>query len=71
MPLGENIRTDMVYKDFPIVVYGKTMCAEFFELQMHDVYVILGMDWLHSYYACLDCRSRVVRFRFPNGEELV
>ena len=38
---------------------------------MHDFDIILGMDWLHIYYACLDRRSRVVRFHFPNEEELV
>ena len=38
---------------------------------MHDFDVILGMDWLHSCYAFLDCRSGVVRFCFPNEEELV
>ena len=38
---------------------------------MHDFDVILGMDWLHSCYACLDCRIRVVRFCFPNEKELV
>ena len=25
-PLGENVIIDKVYKDFPIVVCGKTMC---------------------------------------------
>ncbi|XP_069150528.1 uncharacterized protein [Solanum lycopersicum] len=70
-PLGENVRTDRVYKNCPIVVSGKAMCANLIELPMRDFDIILGMDWLHSYYACLDCRSRVVRFRFPNGEELV
>ena len=38
---------------------------------MHDFDVILGMDWIHSFYACMDCRSRVVRFHFANQEELV
>ncbi|XP_069150509.1 uncharacterized protein [Solanum lycopersicum] len=70
-PLGENVRTDRVYKNCPIVVSGKAMCANLIELPMRDFDIILGMDWLHSYYACLDCRSRMVRFRFPNGEELV
>ncbi|KAH0646255.1 hypothetical protein KY284_034139 [Solanum tuberosum] len=27
---------------------------------------ILGMDWLHSCYASIDCRTRVVKFQFPN-----
>ena len=70
-PLGENVRTDRVYKDFPIVVCGKTMCAYLVELPMHDLDVILGMEWLHSFCDCMDCHSRVVRFRFPNEEDLV
>ena len=41
------------------------------ELPKHDFGVILSMDLLHSYYACMDCRSRVVRFHFPNEEDLV
>ena len=38
---------------------------------MHDFEVILGMDRLHSYYACMYCGSRVVIFCFPNDEEMV
>ena len=68
-PLGENLRTGRVYKDFPIVVCGKTMCVDLVDLPMHDFDVILGMDWFHSCYACMDCRS--VIFYFPNKEELV
>ncbi|XP_070034787.1 uncharacterized protein [Nicotiana tomentosiformis] len=26
----------------------------------------MGIDWLHSCYAKLDCRTRTVRFEFPN-----
>ena len=70
-PLGENVRTDRVYKDCPIVVSGKTMCADLVELPMHDFDVILCMDWIQNCYACLDCCSRVVIFRFPNEGELV
>ena len=70
-PLEESVRTDRVYKDCPIVVSGKTMCANLIKLPMHDFDIILSMDWLQSCYACLDCRSRVVKFHFPNEEELV
>ena len=38
---------------------------------MHDFDVIIGMDWLQRCYTCMDCRSRVVRFHFPNEEDLV
>ena len=33
---------------------------------MHDFDFILCMDWLHSFYTCMDWHSRVVRFRFSN-----
>ena len=33
---------------------------------MVNFYVILRMDWLHSCYASVDCRARIVRFQFPN-----
>ena len=32
---------------------------------MVDFDVILGMDWLYSSYASIDCRTRVVKFQFP------
>ena len=38
---------------------------------MHDSDVILGIDKLHSCYDYMDCRSIVVRFCFPNEEEIV
>ena len=70
-PLGENVRTDRVYKDCPILVCGKTMCANLVELPMHDFNVILFMDRLHRCYAYMDCRIRAVRFYLPNEEDLV
>ena len=47
------------------------MCANLIKLPMHNFDIVLGMDWLHSCYDCFDCHSRVVRFRFPDEEELV
>ena len=70
-PLREKVRTYRVYTDCQIVVCSKTMCADLVELPMHDFDVILGNDLFHSFYAFRDCRSRVVRFRFPNEEEQV
>ena len=61
--LGENVRTYRVYMDCLIVECGKTRCVDLVELPMHDFDIILCMEWLHSCYACMDCHSRVVRFR--------
>ena len=70
-PLGESVRTDRTYKDFPRVLCGRTVYANSVELPMHDFYFILGVDCFHRFYAFLDCRGRVVRFFFPNEEDLV
>ena len=69
--LGDNVITHRVYKDFPIVVCSKPMCADLVELPMNDFDVILGMDWLHSCYSCMVFCICVVRFFFPNELQLV
>ena len=33
---------------------------------MLDFDFIFGIDWLHSYSASIDCRTRVVKFQFPD-----
>ena len=33
---------------------------------MADFDVILGMDWLHDCFASIHCRTRIVKFNFPN-----
>ena len=38
-------------------------------LDVIDCEVILGMNWLAQYYACLDCREKVVIFKIPNNDE--
>ena len=40
--------------------------VELVELHMLDFNVILGMDWLHDFFASIDGRTRVVKFNFPN-----
>ena len=42
------------------------MIADLIELDMVDFDIILVMNWLHSCYASIDCRTRVVKFQFPN-----
>ena len=40
------------------------------ELEMVDFDVILGMDWLQSCDALVDCRTRIVSFQFPDKQIL-
>ena len=45
------------------------MVAELILLDVMDVDVTLGMDWLSQQYATLDCRDEEVIFRMPGEEE--
>ncbi|KAH0694961.1 hypothetical protein KY285_022058 [Solanum tuberosum] len=65
-PIGESILAEIVYRDCPVSISHKNTKADLVELDMVDFDVILGMDWLHACYASLDCRTRTVKFQFPN-----
>ena len=48
------------------MVSQKFTSVDLAELEMTDFDIILDMDWLHSCYALVDYRSRVVHFQFLN-----
>ena len=54
-PVGESIIAKQVYKKCPITVLHRVMFADLIELDMVDFDIILGIDWLHPWYASLDC----------------
>ena len=65
-PIGVSIVARKVYRNCPVCILNKLLPCDLVELNMVDFDVILGMDWLHAYYASIDCRTRKVKFRFPN-----
>ncbi|XP_070036664.1 uncharacterized protein [Nicotiana tomentosiformis] len=65
-PVGESILVVRVYRDCVVTLRGRDSMANLIELRMVDFDVIIGMDWLYSCFAKLDCRTRTVRFEFPN-----
>ncbi|KAF3671894.1 hypothetical protein FXO37_07780 [Capsicum annuum] len=56
-----SLQTQQDQENSPYVV-----TADLVELEMTDFDVILGMDWLHSCYAIVNCRNRIVQFQFSN-----
>ena len=40
--------------------------VELVKIDMLDFDVILGMDWLHDFFASIDYSRRMVKFNFPN-----
>ncbi|XP_070050751.1 uncharacterized protein [Nicotiana tomentosiformis] len=65
-PVGESILAMRVCRDCAVMLRGRNTMADLIELGMVDFNMIMGMDWLYSSFANLDCRTRTVRFEFPN-----
>ena len=64
--MGELVVAKRIYQNFPISLPNKVSYVDLVEFNMFDFDIILGMDWLHACFTCIDCRTRVVRFNFPN-----
>ncbi|XP_075088180.1 uncharacterized protein LOC142170227 [Nicotiana tabacum] len=65
-PIGDSIIAIQVYRNCVVMVCGRATTTDLIELEMIDFDVIMGMDWLYSCFAKLDCRTRVKRLEFPN-----
>ncbi|XP_070014866.1 uncharacterized protein [Nicotiana sylvestris] len=68
--VGESVKVTRVYRGCIVSVQGRNTKADLIELEMVDYDVIMGMYWLYSCYAILDCHGKIVRFQFPNKEVL-
>ncbi|XP_004229093.2 uncharacterized protein [Solanum lycopersicum] len=58
----ESILAEIVYPDCPIFINQKNTITDLVKFEIVDFDVILDIDWLHSCYASIDCRTRVVTF---------
>ncbi|KAH0685720.1 hypothetical protein KY290_017248 [Solanum tuberosum] len=65
-PVGDSIVAKRVYRGCPVALPNRVTLVDLVELDMLDFDVILGMDWLHACFASIDCRTRIVKFQFPN-----
>ncbi|KAH0712114.1 hypothetical protein KY289_008073 [Solanum tuberosum] len=65
-PIGDSMVAKRAYRICLVSLSHRVTLVDLVELHMLDFDVILGMDWLHSCHASIDCRTRVVRCQFPN-----
>ncbi|XP_070023200.1 uncharacterized protein [Nicotiana sylvestris] len=65
-PVGESITAARVYRGCVVTVRGRNTMTDLIKFGMVDFDVIMGMDWLYSCFAKLDCRTRTMRLEFPN-----
>ncbi|XP_049357897.1 uncharacterized protein LOC125822529 [Solanum verrucosum] len=64
-PIGESIIVRRVYRKCIVIVCGRNTLDDLIELEMVDFDVIMGMDWLASCYATVECRTKMVHFHLP------
>jgi hypothetical protein len=67
-PVGKTVVCTSVVRRCPVTIKGHVMPANLVIFEMSGFDVILGMDWLSMYHACVDCFHKEVVFR-PSGEE--
>ncbi|WMV55096.1 hypothetical protein MTR67_048481 [Solanum verrucosum] len=64
-PVGESLLVKRVYHSSQICAQGKGTLVDLFVLDMVDFDLIIGMDWLASCHAIVDCHSKIVHFNIP------
>ncbi|XP_070025706.1 uncharacterized protein [Nicotiana sylvestris] len=69
-PVGDSMIAKQIYRGCIIVVHGRPTVADLIKLDMVEFDVIMGMDWLASCHANVDCRLKIVQFQFP-GEPIL
>ena len=61
--MGNSRVAKSVYWKFPLMLPTLT---DLIGLDIFDFDIIFCMDCLHAWFASIDCRNRVVKFKFPN-----
>ncbi|XP_073046071.1 uncharacterized protein [Primulina eburnea] len=71
LPSGDVICPTSVIKACPIQVNERILFADLIMIPMIEFDVILGMDWLSSYRAVIDCVEKTVRYSTEEGDNRV
>ncbi|XP_070039515.1 uncharacterized protein [Nicotiana tomentosiformis] len=63
--VGDSVVARRIFRGCTVVIGDHSTKTYLIELEMVDFDVILGMDWLSSCYANVDCRVKMAQFNFP------
>ena len=61
----DSIVLRRVYRKYRVSLSHRYTLVDLVEHDMLDFDVILWMDWLHPYYAYIDCKTRVSQVLVP------
>ena len=62
--MGDSVMTSRMLENCPVMIGYRDMLVDLVFLDLQDFDVILGMDWLASYHAFVDCFGKGVIFAF-------
>ena len=57
LPNDPLVKCSISYKLIPITIDGTTFPGDLIQFDMSDFDIILGMNWLHTYRAKIDCET--------------
>ncbi|KAL2497723.1 DNA/RNA polymerase superfamily protein [Abeliophyllum distichum] len=70
-PVGDSLLANSVYKNCVVKVNDQELKANLIHLDIYDFDVILGMDFLATNRASVDCFRKEVVFRKPGEPEII
>ena len=70
LPAGDPVFSDRVVRDSKVLIEVHDFPADLIALDIRDFDVVLGMDWLSSHRATLDCYKKEVKFHRPGKLEV-
>lgn len=70
-PLGSSVELKWVCRNCKINLGVSDMPAELIVLAMRRFDIILGMDWLTTFHATLDCHKKTITFSPPKQQSVV
>ncbi|XP_042489109.1 uncharacterized protein LOC122069214 [Macadamia integrifolia] len=69
-PIGFIVDLEDVYEPCVIQICGRDMIAHLIWIDIKDLDVILRMDWLSAYRACVLCAEKKILFRPRDGDDI-
>ncbi|XP_058211686.1 uncharacterized protein LOC131323861 [Rhododendron vialii] len=66
-PIGGRLPLDCICRDRELIIQDRCFTFDFIVLNMSGFDLILGMDWLSTFHATIDCFKRRVRICPPGG----
>ncbi|TYK26572.1 putative Retrotransposon protein [Cucumis melo var. makuwa] len=70
-PVGDVLLVGEVLRNCEVLVEGLCMLVDLLPLELQALDVILGMDFLFTHYASMNCHKKEVTFRKPGSTEVV